>query len=114
LAAIGTELVASTYRSGVFRSTDDGASWTLANQGLPNNNNTVDQFAVIGSNLVAEVSRDGFFLSSDNGGSWTLEGKGPFLGEVVSLAVSGTDLFGIFYFDDCYCDSIFRSTDYGH
>ncbi|MET9973181.1 sialidase family protein, partial [Streptomyces sp. NPDC006356] len=64
--------------SGVFRSTDDGATWQRLGGGLPAQGPDVGRIglAVAGEKLYAIVNKasgpfEGFYASSDGGGSWT-------------------------------------------
>lgn len=54
---------------GIFRTTDNGASWTAANSGLTDT--CVFSLAVGGTNILAGTLCDGVFRSTDNGTSWT-------------------------------------------
>jgi len=85
-----TNLFAGTS-GGVYRSTNNGASWKAANSGLPNA--YVYSLAFNGKNLFAGTNGYGIFVSTNNGASWTL----PFLGlesnEIYSLAISGSNIF---------------------
>jgi hypothetical protein len=105
----GTNLFAGTEYGGVFLSTNNGTSWTAANNGLPKNPDvtsfyvSVFAFAVSpngtgGTNLFAGTYYSGVFLSTDNGTSWTAVNTGLPNTSVLSLAVSpngtgGTNLF---------------------
>jgi hypothetical protein len=88
LAVNGTNLFAGTYRGGVFRSTDNGTSWSEANNGLTDS--TVNAFEVWGTSVFAGTD-NGVFLSTDNGTSWTVAGLEST--SVGVLAISGTNLF---------------------
>ena len=59
LAVSGTSLFAGTSGGGVFRSTDNGASWTAASTGLTST--TVRALAVSGTSL---------FAGTGGGGVW--------------------------------------------
>jgi len=85
----GTNLYAGT-KSGVFRSTDNGATWTEANAGLPND--IVGCFAVSGTNLFALTNFNGIYLSTSNGTTWTTIGSALSGYGINSLAVSGPTL----------------------
>ncbi|HVN49416.1 MAG TPA: T9SS type A sorting domain-containing protein [Bacteroidota bacterium] len=67
--ADGTNLFAGTYGSGIYRSTDNGSSWSAVDSGLTNK--YVNAIAVSGSNLFAGTD-GGAFLSTDNGVSWNM------------------------------------------
>jgi hypothetical protein len=91
LAVSGTNLFAGTNGEGVFRSTDNGNSWTVS--GLTNR--SVYALAVLDNNLFAGTL-DGVFLSTDNGTSWTRVGyeyTGLKYTSVRAFAISGTNIF---------------------
>ncbi|MBP1655419.1 MAG: BNR/Asp-box repeat protein [Bacteroidetes bacterium] len=81
---------------GVFRTTDDGASWTAANSGLTDmciGSLTVSPASdgAGGVNLFAGTLCGGVLRSTDNGTSWTATSLTSAF--VTSFAVSGTNLF---------------------
>jgi photosystem II stability/assembly factor-like uncharacterized protein len=75
----------------VFRSTDNGASWTEANNGLTGP--YIRALAVSGTSLFAGSDGGGVFHSTDDGASWTAVNNGLTTLNVFALVVSGTDLF---------------------
>jgi hypothetical protein len=77
--------------NGVFRSTDNGTSWTAVDSGLTNN--VVTSFAVYGSELFAGTFSGGIFLSTNNGTSWSNVDSGFTNTPVQSFAISGSYLF---------------------
>jgi hypothetical protein len=91
LAVSGANLFAGTGDGGVFRSSNNGASWTAASTGLTDT--SVYAFAVSGENLFAGTYRGGVFRSSDNGASWMAASTGLTGVQVIALAVSGANLF---------------------
>ena len=107
-AVSGTNLFAVNDYGGVYRSTDNGTSWTPVNSGLANA--FVLSLAVSGTDLFAgTVYGAGVFLSTDNGTSWTPVNSGLTNTYVLSFAVSGTNLFaGTFY-----GSGVFLSTNNG-
>ena len=82
-----SSLFAGTYLGGVFRSTDDGKSWTSANNGLTNTG--VTSLAFIGTSLYSGTGT-GLFLSTNDGASWSAVHSGLRSVGLNSLAASGT------------------------
>ncbi len=104
LAVSGAHLFVGTEGGGVFRSADNGASWSAVNAGLATG--SVKAFAVRGGNLFAGTGA-GVFLSTDDGANWTAVNSGLTSG-VFALAVSGTNLFA-----GTDGNGVFVSTDNG-
>ena len=97
----GYYLFAGSESKGVFRSTDNGDSWTQSSFGLTNLN--VWALAVSGENVYAGTLGGGVFRSTDSGKSWALASYGLTDSKVDGLAVNGNNLFaatqseGIFF-----------------
>jgi formylglycine-generating enzyme required for sulfatase activity/photosystem II stability/assembly factor-like uncharacterized protein len=85
---------------GVYRSTDNGITWTEMNSDLG-----VYCLAAVGSNLFAGTD-GGVYLSTDDGVSWTVKGLTS-SSHIYSLAVIGTTLFAGSF------GHVYRSTDNG-
>jgi len=85
-ATLGSNLFAGTSGGGVFRSTNNGASWT----GTGLTGHTISALAASGSNVVARIGT-GVFLSTNNGTSWTNIGLTNLT--VLDLAIIGNSLF---------------------
>lgn len=66
LASLGTTVFMGAYR-GVFRTTNNGATWSTA--GLSGTN--VVSLATWGNKLIAAADDEGLFLSTDHGSSWS-------------------------------------------
>ena len=99
LVISGTYIFAGSSHN-VYRSSNNGDTWTLASLGLPGGRITA--LATNGSNLFAGTDSSGMFLSTDNGASWTPLNSGLTDMTVRCLAISGTNLFagtgnGAFY-----------------
>ena len=87
----------------VTLSTDNGTSWTVVNNGLPND--AIGSLAVSGTNIFAGTLNNGVFRSTNNGANWTQAGLTSTC--INAFAVSGTNLFaGTF-------NGVFLSTDNG-
>ena len=89
-AVSGTHLFAGTW-SGVFRSTNNGTSWTRVNSGLTHT--YVLALAVSDTNIFAGTLGGGAFRSTNNGTSWTAVNSGLTDSNVYSLAVERTSVF---------------------
>jgi beta-lactamase regulating signal transducer with metallopeptidase domain/photosystem II stability/assembly factor-like uncharacterized protein len=101
------QISSSVNPGGVFRSTDNGTTWTVVNNGLPEYPtvlalaaNGANLFAVVsgnnsGSTLVRGVliSNRSVFLSTNNGASWTEVNTGLTDTIVNAIAISGKNLF---------------------
>ena len=97
-ASIGTTLFAGCDAGHVYKSTDNGASWTECSTGLPGYN--VVALAVIGTKIFAGLRTgtaiyldNGVYLSTDNCATWNAVNTGlPDL-RVWALCSKGTELF---------------------
>ena len=96
IAISGSNIFAATsINSGISLSTDDGASWTAANNGLPSNL-PISSITISGSNIFigAGGTSGGVYLSSNNGSSWVAVNNGlPYHIEVTSIEISGSNIF---------------------
>jgi photosystem II stability/assembly factor-like uncharacterized protein len=90
LAASGTNIFAATSGGGIYRSSNNGESWTQANNGLTNLD--VNTLLVSGSTIFAATLSAGVFRSTNNGDVWTSSNTG-IEGSVSSFAVSGTNIY---------------------
>src|SRR5262245_24423986 len=93
LAASGTTVFAASARAGVFRSTNNGASWTSVNSGLTDL--TVLALAFGGTSVFAGTNSGGVFRSTNDGASWTAVDNGlanPRARPVEALALESTGL----------------------
>lgn len=93
-AASGANLFAGRFGSGggALLSTDNGTTWTVINTGMPTPS-YVWAFALNGANLFAGTYNNGVFLSTDSGSNWTAVNQGLTTSTVLSLVVSGSNLF---------------------
>jgi len=96
LAVSDTKLFAGIGNHGVYRSTNDGTSWTAVNTGLRNPYDTTQYygasaFAVNGTKVFALAS--GVFLSTNYGTNWIPAASLTPPYAVSALAVSGTNLY---------------------
>ncbi|MEX2055284.1 MAG: sialidase family protein, partial [Candidatus Andersenbacteria bacterium] len=103
-ALSGTNLFVGTNGGGVFRSSDNGTSWTAVNTTF----SSVFAFAVSGTNLFAGTTNGRVILSSNNGTNWTEVNTNLTVTHVFALAVSGTNLFA-----GTYGGGVFLSTNNG-
>jgi photosystem II stability/assembly factor-like uncharacterized protein len=103
LVANSSFLFAATEGAGVFRSSDNGSTWSPCSSGLLGLSEGY-ALSASGTSLLAANSY-GVFRSTDNGDNWTIVDSQ--LTSIESFAVAGADIFA-------HSDSIiFRSTDNG-
>jgi photosystem II stability/assembly factor-like uncharacterized protein len=106
LLAAGSDLYAASRGGGVYRSPDNGLTWTALDSGLADK--YVNCLAYSGSALFAGTP-SGVFASSDRGASWAARDSGLPRNPVIRcLALSGSDLFA-----GTEASGIFRSSDQG-
>ena len=111
VSVIGSNVFAGTNQ-GLFKSSDNGQSWTSINGGVMDSTYPVLHIVKSGLNLVA-ATRYGVFLSSDDGTSWTqvsYTGWNNSYGgppQIASLVASGSNIFAGGDF------ALTRSTDNG-
>jgi hypothetical protein len=86
-----TFLFAGTLDSGVYRSTNNGESWTKSSSGLSGASLIINALLVKDSNLFAGTD-DGVYLSTDKGSSWNISNTG-ISSAVLSLVKKDTVLF---------------------
>lgn len=86
----GNTLFAGDVSQGVFKSTNNGVSWTLSNTGLTET--TIEAMAVSGTTVFASTNNNGgIFRSLNNGLSWQQSGLS---GNFISfLDVLGTSIY---------------------
>jgi photosystem II stability/assembly factor-like uncharacterized protein len=87
LAASGSDVFAGTYLFGLYRSQDDGQTWTRTSL----QSETITSIITIGPSVFAGTYGSGLYRSTDNGETWTQTGlSNP---TVRALAVSGSNIF---------------------
>jgi photosystem II stability/assembly factor-like uncharacterized protein len=83
------DVFAGTISGGVYRSTDNGNSWTAVNNGVTNFN--VGAFAINSSgHIFASTFGGGVFRSMDNGESWAAVNTGLTNLTVDALAINSS------------------------
>jgi hypothetical protein len=114
--AISSFLFAGTYGGGVFRSTNNGTSWTEVNTGLTNQ--LINAFAIIDTVLFTGTYGGGVFRSSNYGANWSSVNSGLSIPYVLSLVPSpartsadGEKPWNLFA--GTYYGGVFLSTDNG-
>lgn len=100
-------IFAGTWGSGVYLSTNNGASWTPLTNGL--SNNVVNSLAINSSGYVFAGTTGGVFLSTNNGSNWTLVNAGLANGYVASLSVNSSG----YVFAGSWGEGVYLSTDDG-
>ena len=104
IAVMGTTLFAGS--GGVFRSTDNGTSWSTANTGP----SAVSGLAVVGSNIFACTEGSGIYRSNDRGANWVEVNSTDY--DFHSLVTIGSNIFA--GFPGGYSDGgVLKSTDNG-
>ena len=97
----------SSIDGGVFRSIDDGVTWTHADSGLPDD--TVWSLSANSDYIVfAGTTSNGLFLSSDNGENWIRTNSS--LAEETVHAIALNSLHHVFVATPT---GVYRSTDFG-
>lgn len=91
LVASGNNIFAGVPYAGIFVTSDNGSNWTAVNNGLPEWP-LVLSFVATGTNIIAGLET-GTFLSTNNGASWTDISTGLTNQRIISLAVSGDNVF---------------------
>ncbi|HKQ74399.1 MAG TPA: Ig-like domain-containing protein [Blastocatellia bacterium] len=92
LTARGNRLLAGTSGSGIFVSTNNGASWVATSQGLPANSEV--SALALGDNGIFAGLTNGIYRSTDGGGNWSqLTGGLPMNPNITSLEALGPNIF---------------------
>jgi photosystem II stability/assembly factor-like uncharacterized protein len=110
IAVDGTNLFAavidtSIIQGGVYRSMDNGATWTKTITGLPRDE-AVEALAASGGNLFAGVRSNGVYLSNDNGANWRSTGF-PRSTSFRSFSIVGSSIYA------CTENGVYVTTDIG-
>ncbi len=116
LASKDNNIFAGTFVNGVFRSTDDGKTWTAANAGLQST--WVRSMASNKDGVFAGTQYYGVYFSSDNGLTWVNRSNGLTSLEIENIFAAGTDLFvttlnGVFFSSDNGLTWVKRSNGLG-
>lgn len=90
LTVFNNQILAGSLYARVYRSGDNGTTWSEAK--LPNTSvpSIITDFAVAGSAILASTSANGVFRSLDNGKTWTASNLGLFNFQVSSMVSTGT------------------------
>ena len=115
VAASDGSLYADLDGSGVFKSTNQGASWAAANTGLGSFSATLNGLAVSASNpavLYKSVLSTGIYATTNGGASWSLaSGTAP--ATLGPLAVSATNPSLIYAATSAGYPALYESSDAG-
>jgi len=104
LAVSGNNIYAGTINYGVYKSTNNGTSWSQTSL----NNQFIYSLAANGSNIFAGTYGNGVYLSTNDGTTWTqttLNNK-----YVPSLLIVGTNIYAGVYYDGVYLSTNNGST----
>ncbi len=105
-AISGSTLFAGTETGGVYRSTNNGESWSFVSKGLTSM--TITSFVVSGEKIFVGTQGGAVFCSTDNGTSWNAIYITDSSVKIISLAVLDSNIFVATY------SGIYRSTDNGN
>ncbi len=105
-AVKGNNIFAGTS-NGFYLSSDNGNSWTLKNNGLNQDDPTINALSIQGSNIFAATT-DGVYATTNNGDSWSNKN---FTNEITRIYVSNT---AIFISGEGYHSGIYVSIDNGY
>lgn len=84
----GAILVGTKY---IYKSSDDGDTWNISNNGISGSVNGIYSIVNTGSKLVAGTTT-GVYYSTDNGDNWTLSSGTSSL-SVFAIVIKGSNLF---------------------
>jgi photosystem II stability/assembly factor-like uncharacterized protein len=102
----------ATEGGGVFRTTDNGATWTRANGGLVKSWVLSLSFSTGGASWQAGTFGGGFFVSEDSGRTWTPRSAGLELGYAYPTVLQYATRGSVWYVG-MENDGVYRSTDLG-
>jgi len=107
ITKIGSTYFAATYTDGVYKSTDNGTTWSPANIGMgPKDVRTI--IATDASTLIAGTHYVGVYRSTDMGAKWRKSMSGfPAGSSIVILYSNGSDVYA------GTRDGVYRSTNNG-
>lgn len=105
LATDGSAIYAGTWGLGIFKSTDNGATWTAINNGL-NYSTTITSLTIQGSTLFCGTVGGGVFKSINGGANWTQFTVGNNM--IWSLGSTASAIFA-----SSFGDGLYRSLDNG-
>jgi ligand-binding sensor domain-containing protein len=102
-----SNLFVGTIR-GVYLSTDEGSTWTVANTGIEDKE--IYSLAANDSTVFAGTVNGGVYRSTDNGASWEQTSDGF---KVKNITIYGLAVIGSNLFAGTNGDGLYRSTDNG-
>jgi photosystem II stability/assembly factor-like uncharacterized protein len=108
LLVIGPDIYAATD-SGVYKSTNDAASWNRISNGIPNSLAVNKLFFDVTNNLLFAGTSENIYQTSDLGATWTLSGNGIPVNSNIRCFGSLNDTL----FTGSYTD-LFASADIGN
>ena len=109
LVANGQDLFALTQQQGVFRSSDNAATWTHKSSGITS---LMAQCSTVKGNTLYIGTQAGLFSSSDNGNTWnTVFINGSAVSPIIAIASNSQSLFIIR--GDYGNNSLYKSNDDG-
>ncbi|MEO6692226.1 MAG: T9SS type A sorting domain-containing protein, partial [Saprospiraceae bacterium] len=84
-------IFAGTGGGGIFKSINNGTSWTPANKGLANL--YIPALAISGINIFAGTAFSGIYVSSDNGNSWKVMNDGLKNLHIASISIDQSNIY---------------------
>lgn len=101
--ASGSLILAGTENQGVYKSTDNGSSWTQSNTGLTNL--VINTLAAQGTKVFAGTQGAGLFYSTDSGSNWS---QTSLTGNIITLKLVNNVLYA-----GLWGGGVHKSTDNG-
>lgn len=91
MAVDGNILYAAHHDTGIYASSDDGATWTYVGKGIEGR--YINSMTISDTSIFCGTYEDGIFRSTDNGTSWIQVNNGLTNMDVTSFIVSGSTIF---------------------
>ncbi len=121
LVSVGTNIFAgfngySSNYGGIYRSTDNGDTWSAVDSGLvKNGKDTINvlHLAAVGNTIIAGTDSEGIFISTDNGDSWGQSNNGIADSTNQVLSITAIDTNNSKIYTSAFWAGVFVSSDTG-